>query len=764
MILRPAQQAILQYQHGRMAVSAVPGSGKTFTLALLAAQLVAAGYNTDNQTLDPDNDQHVMIVTYLNASVDTFKARIRKRLEEMDLPPDLGYEVRTLHSLALEIVRLSESGLGAANHDPAVLDQTQSSHFLAAAVDGWIEANPHLWHAFLSNDSPRERALWRKISEDTAHSFIRSAKNNRYQPYEILTQLAEQAAQENGYEQLDLSVSNSPLLHMMTGIYGRYQSILTHQGALDFDDLIWLAADLLEARPSLALELRRRWPYVLEDEAQDSVPLQEILLSSLTGSSGNWVRVGDPNQAITSTFTAAHPRFFNAFLDREDVLSLPLPNSGRCAPLIMGAANAMLDWVIDKHPVTEVRHHTFRRQHILPTPPGDAQPNPEDSEADIRIKVYRHREDEELPAVAHMAVQYAKTNPHHTLAILVPTHQLGHQVSDYLDDLDAPYDSLLRGGTREREVATAMHAILSVLADPLDTKALAAAHASLHELGHPAALAPDEELSHLHTIIRSVHKPESLLFPWDSSDIAKALPADIANADEVQRIERFATFMQQIFSLRMLPVDDLALALGDELFTQGTSSEADLAVSYQLANVLRNWREMQPEWRLPDLAAELANVASGRRKLPLARPSDYGFEPSPGRITLSTQHSAKGLEWDAVFLLGIDGFWIPGTLDAPFRGAYEFLGGDPMAEVTAQLSYVMMQGNTRIYPGRSATESAHIEVMSERLRLLYVGITRARRFLHLSRSRTTRQYSKERDAEPATVLGVLYQYLKNQRA
>ncbi|UCC53759.1 MAG: UvrD-helicase domain-containing protein, partial [Anaerolineaceae bacterium] len=230
MILRPAQQAILQYQYGRMAVSAVPGSGKTFTLALLAAQLVAAGYNTDNQTLDPDNDQHVMIVTYLNASVDTFKARIRKRLEEMDLPPDLGYEVRTLHSLALEIVRLSESGLGAANHDPAVLDQTQSSHFLAAALDGWIEANPHLWHAFLSNDSPRERALWRKISEDTAHSFIRSAKNNRYQPYEILTQLAEQAAQENGYEQPDLSFSNSPLLHMMTGIYGRYQSILTHQG------------------------------------------------------------------------------------------------------------------------------------------------------------------------------------------------------------------------------------------------------------------------------------------------------------------------------------------------------------------------------------------------------------------------------------------------------------------------------------------------------------------------------------------------------
>jgi DNA helicase-2/ATP-dependent DNA helicase PcrA len=751
--LRPAQAEILTYQNGRLAISAVPGSGKTFTLSLLAAQIIADG------RINPAAGQQVLIVTYLNSSVDTFKARIRKRLDEMELPP-VGFDVRTLHSLALEIVRLSESGLGEENPGPEVLDETRSSNALAQAVNNWIEAYPDQWYAFLTDDTPQMRARWRDITERTARAFIRAAKNERYRPEEILQRLkTEDSGLSPDQTNLESSIYSSPLLWMMAGIYGRYQTILTRQGALDFDDLIWQATDLLENRPHFTDELRRRWPYVLEDEAQDSVPLQEVLLTQLTGSDGNWVRVGDPNQAITSTFTAAHPRFFNAFIDRPDVVARPLPNSGRCAPLIMGAANAMLHWVIDNHPVAEVRAHTFRRQDILPTPPGDAQPNPPDSEAHIELKVYKHREDEELPAIAKKAMRYALEHPDHTLAILVPTNQTGYTLADHLDELGADYDNLLRGGSHEREIAAAMHAILAVLADPLNTKALVAAHASLHELQHPSALAPEEDLPRLHTILRSVHKPEALLFPWDGEDVARALPAGVATEDDLTAVARFAEFMQRMFALRTLPIDDLALSLGDELFATGDVHEVDLAIAYQIATILRRWGDAQPEWRLPDLVAQLEDVVQGRRGLPITAPADMGYEPSAGRITLTTQHSAKGLEWDAVFLVGIDGFWIPGSLEAPFLGVHDFLGGDPTAEAAAQLRY-LMAGDAGIFDGRSATESAHVEIISERLRLLYVGITRAKRTLHLSRSRATRQYNKDRDAEPATVLGVIYRYLK----
>ncbi|PIE81342.1 MAG: hypothetical protein CSA11_04935 [Chloroflexi bacterium] len=747
--LRPAQAEILQYQNGRLAISAVPGSGKTFTLSLLAAQLIANG------SINADAGQQILIVTYLNASVDTFKARIRKRLDEMELPP-VGFDVRTLHSLALEIVRLSESGLGEENTGPEVLDDVGRDNALTTAVSQFIDHYPEQWLQFLSEDTPQMRTRWRDITTRTARTFIRTAKNEQYTPDQIQQRLE----RDNSEMPLPhLPISQSPLLKMMSHIYTHYQQILSRQGAMDFDDLIWQAVNLLENRSELAQALNQHWPYVLEDEAQDSVPLQEVLLTALTGTAGNWVRVGDPNQAITSTFTAAHPRFFNAFSDREDVLSLPLPNSGRCAPLIIGAANTMLDWVIDKHPVAEVRQNTFRRHHILPTPPGDAQPNPPNSEADIRIKVYKHREDEELPDIARLAQKYSAKKPNHTLAILVPTNQTGYNLAEHLDEQGADYDNLLRGGSHEREIATGIHAILALLAAPLNTKTLVAAHAALHTLEHPAAACPEAELPRLHTLLRSVHRPEALIFPTDGAKIESALPAGIAQAEDIETIQRFSAFLRRLFDLRTLPIDDLVLSLGDELFAQGEVHEIDLAISYQIGSIMRHWRDINPDLRLPGLVAQLEEVAQGKRRLPITAPADLGYEPSPGQITLTTQHSAKGLEWDAVFLVGIDGFWIPGGLEAPFLGVHDFLGGDPNAEITAQLRY-LMQGDAGLYNGRSATDSAHIEIISERLRLLYVGITRAKRFLHLSRSRATRAYNKDRQAEPTTVLGVLYQYLK----
>ncbi len=761
MNLRPTQEAILSYEGGRMAVAAVPGSGKTFTLTRLAAQLIAHG------RVDHEHGQQILIVTYLNASVDNFKVRIRERLDQLGLKAPHSYDVRTLHSLGLEIVRLVTSGNA---EDLIVLDESQSNRYLGLAIDNWREAHPEDWAYFITDDSPQGQARWRRTVERTAVSFIRFAKNERYHPDDIKHKMATVSAsglEGEGDEVEDENTAVSPFLRLMADIYTNYQAIIARQGALDFDDLIWHAADMVESRPDVQEALRQRWPYVLEDEAQDSVPLQEVLLTALTGPGGNWVRVGDPNQAVTSTFTAAHPRFFNAFIDQPEVQDRPLPHSGRCAPLIMGAANALVDWVCDHHPVPEVRAHAFRRQKMLPTPPGDAQPNPPDSEANIAIKVFGHREDEELPRVAQLAHLYTQKFPERTVAILAPTNDVGHKVAEQLDTLKADYDNLLKGGTRVREISAALHAMLALLANPLGRETLSDVLKALHQLEHTAvAEISDRDIDHLQTVLRSVYQPEALLFPQEAAGgagITAALPSNVVQPEALRHIYTLVNFLQRLFPLALLPVDDLVIALGDELFAYQNEriNETDLAIAYQIANILRRWYDMEPSWRLPELAAQLADVARGRTRVNVVESSEDGFEPKAGRITLTTQHSAKGLEWDAVFLVGIDGLWMPSSLDALFLGVDSELGGDPTAEIKAALQTLMQgaQASTN-YPGLTATESAHVEVIAERLRLFYVGITRARRFLHISRSRVTRAYAREHNAEPTTALGVVYQYLK----
>ena len=88
---RPKQRQVLAYTGGRMGVSAVPGSGKTWTLSLLAAKLIAEG--------DLEDDQEVLVVTLVNSAVSNFAGRVARFVQERGLLPHVGYRVRTLHGL-----------------------------------------------------------------------------------------------------------------------------------------------------------------------------------------------------------------------------------------------------------------------------------------------------------------------------------------------------------------------------------------------------------------------------------------------------------------------------------------------------------------------------------------------------------------------------------------------------------------------------------------------------------------------------------------
>jgi DNA helicase-2/ATP-dependent DNA helicase PcrA len=106
-------------------------------------------------------------------------------------------------------------------------------------------------------------------------------------------------------------------------------------------------------------------------------------------------------------------------------------------------------------------------------------------------------------------------------------------------------------------------------------------------------------------------------------------------------------------------------------------------------------------------------------------------------------HKAKGLEWDRVYLTSVDQVEFPHEVGGQFRGEQWFLGGhDPATEARKQLE-ALARGDDPLPGEIELIRRARLEYISERLRLLYVGITRARRELIISYSRDRRGHENE---------------------
>ena len=412
---RRAQQQVLDYQGGMMGVAAVPGSGKTHVLSALAARLVAR---------EIDERQEVLIVTLVNSAVDNFAARIARFLrEEHKLLRGVGYRVRTLHGLSHDIVRERPSIVGLAD-DFAIADAREAGGILSEAVRSWLRSHPELLDTYLSPDAEEWQVRkansrwWPEQMARTASAFIRRAKDHQSTPEALRSWL----------DSLDRDML---LARFCVDVYADYQRSLSYRGKVDFDDLVVHALSALRLDSDYLERLRQRWPFVLEDEAQDSSRLQQELLILLAGPNGRWVRVGDPNQAVFYTFTTANPHLLRDFLDRDDVSTVDMPESGRSAGPIIDLANYLVDWTIDEHPLPTARS-AFRRQHILPTAKDDPQPNPPEAECQIHFYVPDLSPDRELRTLVSSLTKWVPEHKDLTVAVLVPDNRRGEKLSKAL--------------------------------------------------------------------------------------------------------------------------------------------------------------------------------------------------------------------------------------------------------------------------------------------------------------------------------------------
>ena len=806
---RPSQQQILRYDSGRLGIAAVPGAGKTHILSALAAQIIQSGALQD--------DQEVLIVTLDNSAVDNFEARI-KRFFDNPLQALYKYRVRTLHGLAHDIVREKPASVGLENRF-SIIDEREAGFIRKESVNAWL-AN-HSLDEYLDPALDQSKMDWVKrdqlpnLLDSLALAFIRSSKDRLLTPDSLRAKL-------------DALSTPLPLAELGYSIYADYQRALAYRGAVDFDDLIRLALTLLENDEEYLVRLQYRYPYILEDEAQDSSLTQERILSLLSGSrpersrsdsggadegqltgdpalrlrtslrsssaqrdDGNWVRVGDPNQAIFETFTTASPELLRAFIQNNP--SIDMPESGRSQPSILTLANHLIDWVMTSHPIPEART-ALSVPHIVPVPEDDPQQNPPDNPEGIKFISKRYTPEEELEAVVKSVKGYVDSiwgfpdEDKPTIAILVPRNQRGVDVVNALRQKGIEPIELISSTSETRAAAGSLSYLLGYLADPSSARKLSKAYEVWrrdifggNRRGDPSRSNGDSDegmegrpyIEQIPTLLRKMVDVENFVAPQNADDWRSAIGANEAG-QVVEELSAFRVVIQRWLSAVTLPIDQLVLTLAQDVFTEAH----DLALAHKLALVLRSAADDHADWRLPELTAELAVIAKNERRFIGFSSDDSGFDPERhrGRVVVTTMHKAKGLEWDRVYLMSVNNYDFPSNMpNDRFISEKWFVrsGLDLSAEALAQLGALWSRyvpprfdfaaaplsagGTTRPpsneydwYEEGAATMRSRLDYVKERLRLFYVGITRAKRELIV-----TWNSGRQGDATPSLPLSEL---------
>ncbi len=298
-----------------------------------------------------------------------------------------------------------------------------------------------------------------------------------------------------------------------------------------------------------------------------------------------------------------------------------------------------------------------------------------------------------------------------------------------------------------RAAASRLGDVLSSLADSKSEARLARAYLAWRR-GESPSESPGREdetntefQKHVAEMIRKCGDVETFISPRGDRDWLDLLISPPVINDENGRerqeikaeLEAFREIVRRWQGAVSLPIDQMVLTLSQDLFT----SPSDLALAHKLALVLRQVRDDHTDWRLPELNGELGLIARNERRFLGFSEDDSGFDPArhAGKVVVTTMHKAKGLEWDRVYLISVNNYDFPsGAPNDRYISEKWFIRENLnlQSEALAQLEAARSSSEYEFYKEGVATEAARLDYVRERLRLLYVGITRAKEELILT--------------------------------
>ncbi|MFM7370550.1 MAG: UvrD-helicase domain-containing protein, partial [Sphaerospermopsis kisseleviana] len=265
--LRSGQTQMANWETGPLAVSAVPGAGKSTGMAAAAAIAIARQYQHSVNN-DKNYRRQLVVVTFTRSAAANLKLKIRDKLKELSLP-QTGFVVYTLHGLALNIASRHPELSGLQLDEVKLITPNQSHRFIRLAVEQWINNHPDLYRRLLEGQQfdgeeteklRRQSVLRTEVLPDLAYTVIHEAKSSGILPEKL-------------YLWSEKSQDSYQILRIAAGLYEQYQKIMKLQDFIDYDDMILGALQVLKNKSALQIEKNKIFA-VFEDEAQDSSQLQ----------------------------------------------------------------------------------------------------------------------------------------------------------------------------------------------------------------------------------------------------------------------------------------------------------------------------------------------------------------------------------------------------------------------------------------------------------------------------------------------------------
>ena len=456
-------------------------------------------------------------------------------------------------------------------------------------------------------------------------------------------------------------LKNSPADYRSQKIHDvmtEYEQRLRAANALDFDDLLMKTLQLFLDHPPVLEYYQQRFQYVHVDEYQDTNYAQYQLVRLLTQESRNLCVVGDDDQSIYGWRGADIRNILDFEKDFPDAVVIKLEQNYRSTANILDAANQI------------IAHNEGRKEKELWTEDGEGE----------KIALYSAADEREeanwiasrIRTLNRQGISYGN------MAVLYRMHALSRVLEETMMRAGIPYR--VYGGTRfyDRKEVRDILAYLRVIENPADDVSLA------RIINVPKRAIGDSTVDTLAQFARQNDMP---LYS------AVAAPPDTLPARAKKSVQGFAAMMAGLLIAReTLPLGEFVQKVIDEagLITQ---YEKDADNNEENQTRIENIREFMGAVTEFEQKSEDKSLFAFLENVALVTELD-NQEDVPNYVTMMTLHSAKGLEYDAVFLSGME------------------------------------EG---IFPSARALQEENR--LEEERRLCYVGVTRARKLLHLSFAR-----------------------------